>query len=268
MRRLLIKVVFLMCLLLPWTSASTSIEADYGFAEAGMSRRSESGIEWSYPHCQPYSVVRFDYYNVGAIVLDDLLVTRYDCEIELYLCVGIDSNGMPVFSNRTEYAFGGNPPRNMRGCSVADFDNDGHMDLFIAGGYAEQAKLYRNAGDGTFTDVTSLLNLNSADLTNVHAGAWADYDGDGLVDLYLCRGGVDSDRLPDFLLRNDLTGTNGFVNVTADVGMTQDSANVTDAHAAVWQGENESGQRVASGVYLVRFRAGPVVQSQRLLLLK
>ena len=40
------------------------------------------------------------------------------------------------------------------------------------------------------------------------------------------------------------------------------------SHAAVWQGENESGQRVASGVYLVRFRAGPVVQSQRLLLLK
>jgi hypothetical protein len=39
-------------------------------------------------------------------------------------------------------------------------------------------------------------------------------------------------------------------------------------HTAIWRGEDDTGRRVASGVYLVRFRAGPVVQSQRLLLLK
>jgi hypothetical protein len=39
-------------------------------------------------------------------------------------------------------------------------------------------------------------------------------------------------------------------------------------HTAIWRGEDESGRRAASGVYLVRFRAGSVVQSQRLLLVK
>ena len=68
------------------------------------------------------------------------------------------------------------------GVAAADYDNDGHTDLFIAN--AGPNALYRNNGDGTFTDVTtgSGLDTKPEDLLSVDA-AWFDYDRDSLLDL-------------------------------------------------------------------------------------
>ncbi len=68
------------------------------------------------------------------------------------------------------------------GIAAADYDNDGHTDLFI--GNAGPDALYHNDGNGTFTDVASGSGLDSKpkDLLSVHA-AWLDYDNDGLLDL-------------------------------------------------------------------------------------
>jgi hypothetical protein len=65
------------------------------------------------------------------------------------------------------------------GAAAADFDNDGHVDLFVAGVY--QSILYRNSGKGTFTDVTTRAGIQS-DRWGVAAG-WFDYDNDGHLDL-------------------------------------------------------------------------------------
>lgn len=65
------------------------------------------------------------------------------------------------------------------GAAAADFDNDGHVDLFVAGVY--QNILYRNTGEGTFTDVTAKAGIKS-DRWGVAAG-WFDYDNDGRLDL-------------------------------------------------------------------------------------
>lgn len=69
------------------------------------------------------------------------------------------------------------------GVAVGDFDNDGHPDLFITrlGAYA----LYRNRGDGTFEDATERMGLAGAKGWPTSA-AWADLDGDGDLDLYVC----------------------------------------------------------------------------------
>jgi enediyne biosynthesis protein E4 len=68
------------------------------------------------------------------------------------------------------------------GVAAGDYDNDGHTDLFICN--AGPNALYRNNGDGTFTNVTagSGLDQKPADLLSVVA-AWFDYDRDGLLDL-------------------------------------------------------------------------------------
>jgi hypothetical protein len=72
------------------------------------------------------------------------------------------------------------------GVAVADYDNDGWEDLFIAG--VDRNILYRNRGDGTFEDVTARAGLDPAPGArkpwSVSAG-WFDYDNDGLLDLFV-----------------------------------------------------------------------------------
>jgi hypothetical protein len=67
------------------------------------------------------------------------------------------------------------------GAAAADFDNDGHPDLFVAGAYRNL--LYRNRGDGTFEDITGKAGINSK-YWSVAAG-WFDFDNDGLLDLFV-----------------------------------------------------------------------------------
>lgn len=73
----------------------------------------------------------------------------------------------------TGYAFG---------VAAADFDNDGHEDLFVAS--AGRNTLYHNNGDGTFSDVTASSGLAGKPQSVLSVGAaWFDYDNDGLLDL-------------------------------------------------------------------------------------
>src|ERR1035437_2711814 len=65
--------------------------------------------------------------------------------------------------------------------AVADFDNDGHPDLFVAG--VRRNILYRNRGDGTFEDVTAKAGIGSGEWSI--GAAWLDYDNDGLLDLFV-----------------------------------------------------------------------------------
>ena len=65
------------------------------------------------------------------------------------------------------------------GAAAGDFDNDGHVDLFVAG--ARTSQLYRNRGDGRFEDVSKAAGIASGDFAV--AGGWFDYDNDGRLDL-------------------------------------------------------------------------------------
>jgi hypothetical protein len=68
----------------------------------------------------------------------------------------------------------------------ADIDNDGDLDLlFLRGGWewAKRPSLLRNRGDGTFEDVTAAAGMIPP--IACHSGAWADYDNDGFVDVYM-----------------------------------------------------------------------------------
>jgi enediyne biosynthesis protein E4 len=67
------------------------------------------------------------------------------------------------------------------GAAVGDYDNDGFEDVFLCA--VGRNALYHNNGDGTFTDATAGSGLTKPSNTLSVAGAWFDYDGDGLLDL-------------------------------------------------------------------------------------
>ena len=67
------------------------------------------------------------------------------------------------------------------GAAAADFDNDGDVDLFVAG--YERNLLYRNTGKGTFENITARSGIHSR-VWSVAAG-WLDFDRDGLLDLFV-----------------------------------------------------------------------------------
>jgi len=68
------------------------------------------------------------------------------------------------------------------GCAVGDFDNDGYPDILVTA-YGN-CTLYKNNGNGTFTDVTAKAGVSAPGWTT--SAVWFDYDNDGRLDLFLC----------------------------------------------------------------------------------
>ncbi|MGE0131796.1 MAG: FG-GAP-like repeat-containing protein [Blastocatellales bacterium] len=89
-----------------------------------------------------------------------------------------------TFSDVTEKAgvAGANSGGFSMGASVADYDNDGDQDLFVAG--VNRNILFRNDGKGRLDDVTTKAGLSNDRLWSV-AAAWLDYDNDGDLDLFV-----------------------------------------------------------------------------------
>lgn len=118
---------------------------------------------------------------------------------------------------RFVHASGATPDKHMvetfgSGVAWIDFDNDGLQDLYFVNGAAGTANaLYRNNGNGTFTDVTARSRTAASSSTAYKTGVAAgDYDNDGWLDLYVAAFG------PNILLRNNRDGT--FSDVTAATG--------------------------------------------------
>jgi len=81
------------------------------------------------------------------------------------------------------------------GVSVADYDNDGKLDLFVTG-YGGNV-LYRNLGNCKFEDVTEKAGLRGGGFST--GASWGDYDRDGNVDLFVARyTHVDAAHMPEF----------------------------------------------------------------------
>ncbi len=68
------------------------------------------------------------------------------------------------------------------GAAVGDYNNDGHVDIFVSA--LGQSRLFRNNGNKTFTDVTADAGL-SAPKEFSSSAAWVDYDKDGNLDLFV-----------------------------------------------------------------------------------
>lgn len=158
------------------------------------------------------NLLQADYNNDGFV---DLLVLR---GVGLPTSL-LRNNGDGTFDDVTEQA-------GLRGASSQtavwfDYDGDGYLDLFVGGTATRPCALYRNNGNGTFTECAAAVGL--ALLGNIKAVISIDYDNDGRPDLFISRFGQRC-----ILMHNE--GSRGlfgwrFTDVTTAAGLTAPSQN-------------------------------------------
>ena len=174
-----------------------------------------------------------DYNNDGKL---DLYVTNYGVN-RLYR-----NNGDGTFTEVAEAA-GVTEPRWSTSCAFADYDRDGNLDLYVVNyivfdidenpwcGFKEKGiraycepdnftaqsdTLYRNNGDGTFTDVTKTVGIYNT--TGKGLGVvWGDYNNDGTPDLY-----VANDSTENLFYHNNGDGTFEEVGFMVGVALSED----------------------------------------------
>ncbi|UCF13938.1 MAG: CRTAC1 family protein [Phycisphaerales bacterium] len=131
------------------------------------------------------------------------------------------------------------------GCSAADFDNDGDLDLYVLN-YGPNV-FYRNNADGTFTDISQASGLANPSWSL--SAPWFDYDGDGDLDVYVANyleydsgkfrsyyaaagypGPLSYRGQPDSLYRNNGDGT--FSDVTRQAGLYEPNGRAMSATVA------------------------------------
>lgn len=121
------------------------------------------------------------------------------------------------------------------GVSWGDYNNDGYLDAFlmVLDLVSNQYNLlYRNEGNGTFTDVTAEAGL-ALEAKFTHSGAFVDYDRDGFQDLFL---GNDRSIMPNQMYRNRGDGTFQDVSIASDMDLRMDamSATIGDPNRDGW----------------------------------
>jgi enediyne biosynthesis protein E4 len=130
---------------------------------------------------------RLDIFFVnGAKIEDPMRLGRFpDKSDSKYWNRLYHQNPDGTFTDVTEKAGLTGMPQNRYGMGVAagDFDNDGFEDLYVTG-YGGNT-LYRNNGDGTFTDVTARAGVAGSGWST--SAGFFDYDNDGKLDLFVTR---------------------------------------------------------------------------------
>lgn len=117
--------------------------------------------------------------------------------------------------------------RGAMGADAADYDRSGHPHLLVANFSKQMMALYRNDGNGLFSDVAPSTTVARSSLLDVTFGAFFfDYDLDGFPDIFAVNGHIDPDisrtqpdlhfRQPALLFHNN--GHGGFDDTTASAG--------------------------------------------------
>ncbi|MYA99957.1 CRTAC1 family protein [Candidatus Poribacteria bacterium] len=195
-------------------------------------------------------------YGMGCLAADydndgdtDLYLTNFG-KNRLY-----QNNGDGTFTDVTSRAGVGDGSWSVS-ASFGDFDLDGYLDLYVANYLDYQLEtahtcflegvhiycgpheypgardtLYRNNGDGTFTDVTTRARLHQAG--KGLGTLFTDYNNDGHPDIF-----VANDAVPDFLLHNNGDGT--FTDVAITAGVAYNSEGRATASMGIAAGDYDN----------------------------
>lgn len=172
-------------------SSTTVASVDKGVkADAPLFRdiSSAGGLHFSTAHTDPKHLTILDTSGHGCAFVDVDNDDRLDIVLVGKEKVALYRNrGGGRFEDISAASLPPVPrPAYLLGVAAADFDRDGHTDLFLTG-YG-RTLLWRNQGEGRFADVTHGSGLEARDPADwTTSVAWADVDGDDLPDLYVCR---------------------------------------------------------------------------------
>lgn len=121
---------------------------------------------------------------------------------------------------------------NTYGTEFVDFNDDGKLDLFVTGADGQPSKIYRNNGDGNFTDVDTITGhaLLSDVGTDLNGFKAIDYDNDGRLDLFFHDNLSGSGNIK--LYHND--GNWQFSNVTSALGLAGGANTGAGGYDGVW----------------------------------
>ena len=145
-----------------------------------------------------------------------------DGDIDMYVSNFADAQGAPlqnalykndgkgIFEDETKEA-GLSGANYSLGTVFGDLDNDGYLDLYVVNN-GDPNTLYRNNGDGTFTDVTEAAGVGDMGLGS--NAALGDINNDGYLDIYVANGGFFDEEMgdPDVLYLNN-GGTNHWLQI-------------------------------------------------------
>jgi hypothetical protein len=179
--------------------------------EIALNRGNAFGCSWA------------DYDNDGWI---DLFVANNGARSFLYRNLGDGS-----FARMSQSAVATNVA-NSAGCAWGDYDNDGNLDLFVAN-LGQRNFLYRNNGDGSFTSIRTGAIVETT--TASWGAAWADYDNDGFLDLFVVNGQPNGSGAHDFLFKNNGDGT--FAKITRGSLVNDNAA----GDGCAWADYNQDG---------------------------
>ena len=114
------------------------------------------------------------------------------CDDSKLFSLESDSSGV-IFENKLEYTENFNPYTyrnfyNGGGVALGDINNDGLIDIYLTGNIVDN-KMFLNKGNFQFEDITKVSGLACPNVWSTGA-TFADVNGDGLLDLYVCKSGA------------------------------------------------------------------------------
>jgi len=242
----------------------------------------------SYTARCPVALTAADLENDGD--LDLIVANDYGISVSVF-----ENNGDATFADGVEYAVL-SPPSSV---CAADLDNDTYADLVVAVRFDNSVQVLINDGDATFT-AENAYDAGSAPYS-VCAG---DFDNDTDNDLAIAAWYADSlgilknttvtkgkgpgngppEGMPplsnypnpfnpstiiEFALASREHVSLVVYNINGQkIRQLADREFEAGTHAISWDGRDESGEPVATGVYFYRLKAGDIVQSKKMVLLK
>jgi len=160
-----------------------------------------------------------------------------DGDLDIYVPGGsgrLYRNNLPeAFSFTDIFSSTGIEQGSTFGVTFGDYDADGDLDVFLEN-FGGNSPLYRNNGDGTFTDVSAQVGLIVSGALSQGA-AWGDYNRDGHLDLY-----INEDTGDNLLFRNDGPdgeGNYSFTNTSAEAGVPTQG----NSYGMAWGDYNNNG---------------------------